>query len=194
MWAYYWCVARRKCSFGFVVVYFERGPNSHRSEAKSEQTPVSESYELDSGDHLRIRFYDRYDRDDLNGEYVIGVSGEIRLPRIGVFTPRRKTVAELEQDIRQAAEKKGEKLGYFAIDVTKCRPFYVVGLVNRPGPYAFVPGLTVLHAVSLSGGLYRSPLTSIVEAAREKNSRRSNKPCSGTHGSLGPLESRTGRL
>jgi len=137
--------------------------------------PSRESYYLDTGDQIHLRFYDRYDRNDLNGEYIIGQDGELRIPRIGLYNARNKTVAELGHDIGLAAEKKGEKLGYFSIDVSRCRPFYVAGLVNNPGSYAFVPGLMVVQAVSLAGGLYHVPQTSIAEAlqhttdaAREK--------------------------
>ena len=122
-------------------------------------TPSPESYHLDTGDILRIRFYDRYDRDDLNGDQVIGESGQLRLPRIGSFIARNKTTAELESDIRRSVEGKGEKFGYFSLEVIRCRPFYILGLINRPGPYAFVPGLTVVQAVALAGGVYRSPET-----------------------------------
>jgi polysaccharide biosynthesis/export protein ExoF len=129
--------------------------------------PSPESYQLDAGDHLNVRFYDRFDRDDLNGDYVIGESGQVRLPRIGIFSARSRTTAELERDIRAAVESKGEKLGYFSIEVIRCRPYYIVGLVDRPGPYPFLPGLTVVHAVSLAGGLYR-PSASAAEVLREK--------------------------
>jgi protein involved in polysaccharide export with SLBB domain len=121
--------------------------------------PSPESYHLDSGDILRVRFYDRYDRDDLNGDQVIGESGQLRLPRIGAFNARNKTIEELERDIRAVVVGKGEKLGYFSLEVIRCRPFYIVGLINRPGRYAYVPGLTVVQAVALAGGLYRSPVT-----------------------------------
>src|SRR5262249_3557342 len=119
--------------------------------------PSPETYRLDTGDHLHVRFYDRYDRDDLNGNYVIGESGQLRLPRIGVFEARDKTAQELDRDIKKAYADKGEKLGYFSIEVIRCRPFYIVGQVNHPGPYPFIPGLTVVHALSIAGGLYRSP-------------------------------------
>ncbi len=69
----------------------------------------------------------------------------------------------LRREIRLSVENRGEKLGYFSIDIAQCRPFYVVGLANRPGSYPYLPGYTVLHAVSVAGGLYRAPLASIVE-------------------------------
>jgi len=148
--------------------YSESERHSQDSQPRREQesatelqapAPSSESYHLDTGDVLRIRFYDRYDRDDLNGDHVIGESGQLRLPRLGSFSARSKTPEDLERDIRSAVEEKGVKLGYFSLEVIRCRPFYIVGLVNRPGPYAFVPGLRVMQAVALAGGLFRSPET-----------------------------------
>jgi len=130
--------------------------------------PPGNDYKLDAGDRLRVRFFDRYDRDDLNGEYVVNESGQLRLPRIGEFVARGTTTDKLEADIRQAAEKRGEKLGYFSVEVSRCRPFYVTGVAGRPGAYPYVPGMTVLHAVSLAGGLYRPAPSMLVDALREK--------------------------
>jgi polysaccharide biosynthesis/export protein ExoF len=127
-----------------------------------------DSYRLDSGDRLRIRFFDRFDRDDLNGEYILNERGELRLPRFGNFEARNKSTQELERAIQQSIEKRGEKPGDFSIEIAQCRPFYVSGLANHPGGYAFVPGFTVMHAVSLAGGLYRSPMASVADAMREK--------------------------
>ncbi len=129
---------------------------------------ADENYRLGGGDRLRIRFYDRHDRDDLNGEYLISESGQLRLPRIGVYAARDKKVGELEREIRRSVESRGGRLGYFTIDVTQCRPFYVAGLANCPGAYPYVPGHTVLHAVSVAGGLYRAPLESATGSMREK--------------------------
>ena len=135
--------------------------------------PSPEHYQLDTGDQLHVRFFDRYDRDDLNGDYVIGESGELRLPRIGIFTARGKATVDLERDIRGTVESRGEKLGYFSVEVVRCRPFYIVGLVSHPGSYAFIPGLTVVQAVSLAGGLYRNELSG--EAIGQKSALADNK-------------------
>ncbi|HWJ20608.1 MAG TPA: SLBB domain-containing protein, partial [Geobacterales bacterium] len=78
-------------------------------------------------------------------------------PRVGAFNAKRKTPAQLERDIREVLEGRGEKLGYFSVDVSRCRPFYILGLVDHPGSYPFSPGFTVLHAISTAGGLYRQP-------------------------------------
>ena len=135
-------------------------------DSRSTRTP---NYRLDRGDRLRVRFFDRFDREDLNGEYVLDEHGQLRLPRIGVFAARDKSTTELEQELQEFSERKGEKLGYFSIEVIQCRPLYVGGLVNRPGAYAYVGGMTVLHAVALAGGIYRAPNVAAADALKEKS-------------------------
>ena len=170
----------------------EHAASSERMQGKAADavsgTVVDDNYRLGGGDRLRVRFFDRYDRDDLNGEYVVGESGQLRLPRIGVFDARDKTPPELEREIRRNVESRGEKLGYFSIDIAQCRPFFVAGLANRPGSYPYMPGYTVLHAVSVAGGLYRSPLASVADSMREKRSLNE------TIDRLGELIARRARL
>jgi polysaccharide export outer membrane protein len=44
-----------------------------------------------------------------------------------------------------------------AVEVIGYRSIYVLGEVNKPGQYAYQPGLTVLSAVALAGGFtYRA--------------------------------------
>jgi protein involved in polysaccharide export with SLBB domain len=42
-----------------------------------------------------------------------------------------------------------------SIEITRYRPFYILGDVNKPGEYPYRPGLTVLEAISIAGGRYR---------------------------------------
>lgn len=120
------------------------------------------------GDKLRLRFFDRYDSADLNGDYVIRDDGLLRLPRIGDFIAQNRLPTEIESDVRTAIERRGEKLGYFSIEVVETRPIYVTGFTNKPGSYPYAPGLTVLHAVSLAGGIYRSQSLGVADGLRER--------------------------
>jgi polysaccharide export outer membrane protein/exopolysaccharide production protein ExoF len=43
-----------------------------------------------------------------------------------------------------------------SIEVTQFRPFYIVGQVQKPGEYFYRPGMTVLQAMSVAGGLLRA--------------------------------------
>jgi exopolysaccharide production protein ExoF len=136
---------------------------------QSTAPPVAEEYRLDKGDRVRTRFLDRYDRAELNGDYTIDAMGQLRLPRLGAFNARDITTSGLEQAIRAAAESRGEKLGSFSIELVECRPFYVSGLASKPGPYPYVAGITVMHAVAVAGGIYRSPAVSVAETIRERS-------------------------
>uniref|UniRef100_UPI003100AD58 hypothetical protein n=1 Tax=Neorhizobium sp. EC2-8 TaxID=3129230 RepID=UPI003100AD58 len=40
-----------------------------------------------------------------------------------------------------------------SVEVSVYRPFFVTGLVSKPGKYGYVPGLTVIQALSMAGGL-----------------------------------------
>ena len=125
------------------------------------------AYRLDFKDKLRVRFLDRYDREDLNGDYTVNELGQLTLPRIGQFDAKGKTVDELMDLIRRTIEGEGQQLGYLTVDIIEHRPFYVLGFANRPGAYPYVPGMTVLHAVALAGGYYRASPTVAIDAMRE---------------------------
>jgi polysaccharide biosynthesis/export protein ExoF len=42
-----------------------------------------------------------------------------------------------------------------SVEVVQFRPFYILGSVNHPGEYTYRPGMTLLHAISIAGGLHR---------------------------------------
>ena len=113
---------------------------------------------------------------------------EYALPQIGVFDAKNKTTQDLSREIRSSVETKGEKLGDFSIDIERYRPFYVAGLVEHPGSYEFLPGLTVLQAVALAGGLRRSPLYSPADLWSEK------RTLTETMSRIGELAARRARL
>jgi protein involved in polysaccharide export with SLBB domain len=43
-----------------------------------------------------------------------------------------------------------------SLQIVQYRPFYVAGAVEKPGEYPYRPGLSVLEAVSLAGGVHRT--------------------------------------
>jgi polysaccharide export outer membrane protein/exopolysaccharide production protein ExoF len=47
------------------------------------------------------------------------------------------------------------------------RPFYIVGQVDRPGEYPYRPGLTILKALSIAGGLQRMSDPGSLRSTRE---------------------------
>lgn len=108
-------------------------------------------YRLASGDVISIYVLGE---DDLKREKVrLTDAGTIQFPVLGELRIKGLTTGELEQKItiglRDAKYLKHPKV---TVSIDEYRPFFINGEVYRAGGYPYVPGLTVLKAVSLAGG------------------------------------------
>lgn len=128
-------------------------------------TPAAiDSYRLGVGDKLRIRVYEWrnsvgevHEWSALTDEFTIGPSGDLSLPLVGAVPASEKTpeaVAEAIADRLQSAVGMAKR-PQVSVEIAHYRPFYVVGAVNHPGEYPYRPGLTVLQAQGIAGGLFR---------------------------------------
>ncbi|WP_421580336.1 polysaccharide biosynthesis/export family protein [Shinella sp. M31] len=124
----------------------------------------AEEYRLGVMDKLRIRVAEWQtaegairDWSAVSGDYAIGADGALSLPFIGQLPADGRTSAELAEDIGKKMQILfGLKdLPSASVEIAEYRPVYLSGEVQTPGAYPFAPGLTVLKAVSLSGGLKR---------------------------------------
>jgi len=125
----------------------------------------SSDYRLGVQDKLRIKVFEwRPSKDEMfewaafNSEYTVGATGKLSLPVVGEVPAVGLSTADLAQSI---GERFKERMGLAAnpditIEIVHFRPFYVVGQVDKPGEYPYRPGLSLLQAVSMSGGLKRS--------------------------------------
>ncbi|PCI50771.1 polysaccharide biosynthesis/export family protein [Thalassolituus oleivorans] len=107
------------------------------------------SYRLGAGDLITISVYDE---PDLSQEVRIGLSGDISYPLLGNVRVAGLSPKELEQKL--VSGLKGPYLldPSVTVSILEYRPFYVTGEVEKPGSYAFHPGLTVDKAISIAGG------------------------------------------
>ncbi|TIO09461.1 MAG: sugar ABC transporter substrate-binding protein [Mesorhizobium sp.] len=122
----------------------------------------AKEYVLGPQDKLRIKVYEwRASRDTifawgaLNDEYTVGPNGSISLPLVGEIKAAGLTTGEIANSIGNSLMK---NVGLVrkpntAVEVVQFRPFYVVGKVTQSGEFAYRPGLTVLQALSIAGGL-----------------------------------------
>lgn len=107
-------------------------------------------YRLDAGDEVRIT---AYGLDALTNNYLVSDTGEISLPLIDNVTARGKTVGELQSDIAKILyDRQILRSPSVNVQVTKYRPFYILGEVKSPGEYPYRPGMSVVTAVSMAGG------------------------------------------
>lgn len=121
-------------------------------------------YRLGSGDTLRlIVFGDQR----LSGEFRVNDDGNVAVPLIGNIQAAGRTVRELEATIGQQLQSQGVLRGSaVSVEVTAYRPFFILGEVERPGQFAFQPGMTVLTAVAIGGGFTYRANRDIVSVTR----------------------------
>lgn len=108
------------------------------------------AYQLGAGDEIRISVFGL---DSLTNTYVVGDAGTISLPLINEIPVKGKSTQELESAIAASLrERDVVKDPSVSVQIQKYRPFFILGEVQRPGQYAYVPGMSVLTAVSIAGG------------------------------------------
>jgi polysaccharide export outer membrane protein len=106
-------------------------------------------FTLDSGDRLRIVVFGQ---DNLTNSYAVGASGNITMPLIGAVRARGLTPAELSQVIASRLRQGYLREPHVAVEVELYRPFFILGEVNFPGQYPYVPNMTAETAVAIAGG------------------------------------------
>jgi exopolysaccharide production protein ExoF len=122
-------------------------------------------YQLGVMDRLHIRVAEWRtaegavrDWSSMTGDYTVGPSGTISLPFIGEMAVTGRTTAEVAGAIGDQLQQKFGLLDRpdASVELAEFRPFFISGDVQTPGRYPYMPGLTVLKAVSLAGGLRRA--------------------------------------
>lgn len=143
----------------------------------------SPGYTLGAQDQLQIRVFDlrtgsgeayRWPAFDADYIYSVSAAGTLAIPLLGEIPVEGKTPAEVAGQI---SEKLQSKVGLAtrpdaSVQVAKYRPFYVSGLVQKPGDYEYRPNITVLQAVSMAGGVSRATGDALLGATRDALSNR----------------------
>jgi protein involved in polysaccharide export with SLBB domain len=108
-----------------------------------------EGYRLSAGDKVKIAVFGE---DDLTVSARVSDRGTIAYPLLGELQVGGLTPDELAKLVTDRLR------GPYLVDprvnvsIEEYRQFFVTGQVNRPGSYAFLPGLTVRKAISVAGG------------------------------------------
>jgi polysaccharide export outer membrane protein len=126
--------------------------------------PPSGPYVLGAGDTIRLIVFGQKQLTDL---YDVDDSGVVDLPLIGVVAAAGLTATQLARKVSARLKADGLLLHpSVAVEIKRYRPFYILGEVNKPGQYRFVPGMTVLTAASLAGGFTYRAIESYVGIIR----------------------------
>ena len=123
---------------------------------------VAAEYLLGPQDKVRLKVYEwRASRDvifewtALNDSFVVGADGPLFLPFVGQIRAQGTAPGDLARAI---GDRLMQHMGLgrqpdVAVEIVQYRPFYIVGYVTQPGEFPFRPGLTVLQALGIAGGL-----------------------------------------
>ncbi len=106
-------------------------------------------YRLDAGDKLRVVVYGQ---EGLTNTYTIDASGAITMPLIGQVGARGRSPASLADEITAKLRNGYIREPSVAVEIESYRPFFILGEVQAPGQYPYVPNMTVESAIAIAGG------------------------------------------
>lgn len=111
---------------------------------------VDETYRINSGDKLKINVWQE---ENLQAEVAVSPDGSISFPMVGVVQSAGKTINEFQNFLRERLEEyiPGPEVNVSLLSA-EGNTVYVLGEVNRPGPYMMNQNLDVMQALSLAGG------------------------------------------
>ena len=114
-------------------------------------TAVPADYLIGPDDVLQVVFWQEK---DLSAEVVVRPDGKISLPLINEVQASGTTPAQLRTTIMQAASRfvTDPSLTIF-VKTINSRKVFVMGQVNKPGPYPLNDSMTVLQMLATAGGL-----------------------------------------
>ena len=136
----------------------------------------AQDYILGAEDKLKIRVFEwrpvtgsTFEWVPLNGEFVVSAGGSVSLPIIGSLPAAGLTINQFADSIgQQLQEQVGmQKRPVASVEIAEYRPFFITGLVAKPGRFSFSPGLTVVQALSMAGGTSIAVDASVVGLTRE---------------------------
>jgi polysaccharide export outer membrane protein len=128
-----------------VVAVAAGGPYAPAPGVTGYDTP----YQLDAGDRLRSPVFGQ---EGLTNSYIVDAAGYVSITLIGSVPARGLTTAELARRIAERLRNGYIRNPHVSVEVEAYRPFFILGEVNAPGQYPYVPNMTVEAAVAIAGG------------------------------------------
>ena len=108
------------------------------------------AYKLAAGDVVTIRVLGE---DELSKEKIrLTDAGTISYPALGEIKILGLTTGDLERIVTSGLKGRYLVNPKVSVQIEEYRPFYVSGMVEKPGSYPFQPGLNVRKAASVAGG------------------------------------------
>jgi polysaccharide export outer membrane protein len=138
--------------------------------AQALQQAQATSYKLSTGDKLHIVVFGE---NNLSGDYIVTPEGTIGFPLVGDIPAAGLTVSQLQKSVSASLANRYVQNPRVTVDASSLRPFYILGEVNKPGQYSYVPDLTAMAAVATAQGFtYRADMSYIfIRHARDASEK-----------------------
>jgi len=139
--------------FALAACDIDTTPIAHetadRTEGERSASTHDPDYKLGPNDRLRITVFGQ---PTLTGEYSLDGNGVLAFPLIGNVPASRMTTDQLQKTIASKLEPDYLVNPSVSAEVVTRRPFFIIGEVQKPGNYPYVPDMTALNAVAMAGG------------------------------------------
>jgi len=111
-------------------------------------TGEMDSYRLGTGDEIKVTVFGE---PDFSGPFVVDGQGAISMSFIGQVGVKDLTLKEVQEAIETKLKDCCLREPRVTAQMTKGRPYYILGEVNKAGEYPFTSGLTVMNAIAAAG-------------------------------------------
>jgi protein involved in polysaccharide export with SLBB domain len=150
---------------------------------------------LMEGDHVRLSIFERVEQDedqwakrnragrpsqsffqrqDMSGDFVVQAGGSLPIPLLGNIQVSGKSTDQVSDSIAASFQELIGRPARVTLALLERQPIMVVGEVKQPGNYRFFDGMTLMYAITLSGGLKQDNWAT-VEVAREMAGLKANR-------------------
>ncbi|MFC7053949.1 polysaccharide biosynthesis/export family protein [Hansschlegelia quercus] len=109
-------------------------------------------YRLGPGDVLQITVVGK---PELSGKFRVGPEGALSFPLVGAIKIVNLTTDEVVSSLAERLSRRIPIRSAPAVEIAEFAGVFVAGEVEKPGQYAFRPGMVAIELISLAGGLRR---------------------------------------
>ena len=135
------------------------------------------NYHLQPGDAIKVTVYDE---PDLTGVFRVNSHGDLNMPLVGPLPVANLSEQATADVIAMRLADGYMKEPNVTVALDQPRHVFVLGEVQKPGDYPFIPGMTVIQAVAVAGGYtYRADNDDIMLRRQKPGSARREVKLSG---------------
>lgn len=113
------------------------------------------AYHVGPGDILMVTVYGQ---ETLTGRFRVSPDGNIGYPLLGDLDVGGLTTGEIAKRIGAELEEHVPSGNAVSVSIEEYAPVFILGEVEKPGPYPYRPGMIALELLAVGGGLKKPTL------------------------------------